>query len=377
MDNSNLDSVLERIAVRVVNDLIEGLIITDRDMNIIMVNPAFTRITGYESHEVIGKNPRMLSSGRHDSLFYRNMWESITHKGCWRGEIWNRDKHGRTYLQYITVTAMSDADGNVLNYVAVLLDITESRRAEEKLKKEIWLARQVQRVMLSEPIENEQIRINGIYRPSEDLGGDMYCWYRIDQHRYGVIIIDVAGHGVSASLVSSSIRSLLRGMIVRLQTPTLVMQELNDQMFRLFKEKEPEGLYSGFYFTAIYLLIDTKQQMVWYANAGHTPGRVINDEGDVYILDQGCVPIGMVPDLQVEEGVFSYTSSMKIVLFTDGLVEKPGTFLSESLADLDERIKRHYFLDNQLFVESLLHEQVAQIELEDDISLVSIQVFSA
>ncbi|BAU29917.1 sigma-B regulation protein RsbU (phosphoserine phosphatase) [Aneurinibacillus soli] len=377
MDNSNLDSVLERIAVRVVNDLIEGLIITDRDMNIIMVNPAFTRITGYESHEVMGKNPNLLSSGRHDSLFYRSMWDSIVHKGCWRGEIWNRDKNGKIYLQYITITAMLDTDGNVMNYVAVLIDITESRRVEEKLKKEIWLARQVQRVMLSEPIENKYIRINGIYRPSEDLGGDMYCWYRIDEHRYGVIIIDVAGHGVSASLVSSSIRSLLRGMIVRLQTPTLVMQELNEQMFRLFKEKEPEGLYSGFYFTAIYLLIDTNRQMVWYANAGHTPGRAINDEGEVYILDQGCVPIGMVPDIQVEEGLFSYTSSTKIVLFTDGFVEKPGTFLSESLADLDERMKRHYFLDNQLFVECLLNEQVAQIELEDDISLVSVQLFSA
>lgn len=376
MDNSNPDSLLERIALRVVNDLIEGLIITDKDMNILMVNPAFTRITGYESHEVIGKKPNLLQSGRHDRLFYRSMWDSIIHKGCWRGKIWNRDKSGNIYLQYITITAMVDEDGNVENYVGVLIDITESHRAEERLKKEIWLARQVQRVMLSEPIENEHIRINGIYRPSEDLGGDMYCWYRIDEHRYGIIIIDVAGHGVSASLVSSSIRALLRGMITRLQKPTLVMQELNEQMFRLFKEKEPENLYSGFYFTAIYLLVDTKQQMVWYANAGHTPGRVVNSTDHVRILDQGCVPIGMIPDLQVEEGMFSYESPTKIILFTDGFVEKPGISLSESLVDLDERMKRYYFWDNRLFIEQLLHEQTEQIELEDDISLVSIQLFS-
>ncbi len=112
----------------------EGMMVTDTEGSILRVNQAFTRITGYGANEVIGKNPRILSSGHHDAYFYQEMWERIKRTGEWEGEIWNRRKNGEAYPEHLTITAVKDADGRVMNYVATLMDITASKASEEEIK---------------------------------------------------------------------------------------------------------------------------------------------------------------------------------------------------------------------------------------------------
>jgi len=112
----------------------EGLLITDADNLILQVNKAFTRVTGYTAEEVVGRNPRMLSSGRHDADFYAGMWRSIKNTGAWRGEIWNQRKNGEIYPEFLSISAVKDASGNVTNYVAALSDITKSKQSEEEIK---------------------------------------------------------------------------------------------------------------------------------------------------------------------------------------------------------------------------------------------------
>ena len=112
----------------------EGMMVTDADGSILRVNQAFTRITGYGAEEVIGKNPRILSSGHHDAYFYEEMWERIKRTGEWEGEIWNRRKNGDAYPEHLTITAVKDAGGHVVNYVATLMDITASKASEEEIK---------------------------------------------------------------------------------------------------------------------------------------------------------------------------------------------------------------------------------------------------
>jgi diguanylate cyclase (GGDEF)-like protein/PAS domain S-box-containing protein len=112
----------------------EGMLITDAGGAILRVNQAFTRITGYAAADVIGKNPRILHSGRHDAYFYDEMWERIKRTGEWEGEIWNRRKNGDVYPEHLTITAVKDADGNVVNYVATLMDITASKASEEEIR---------------------------------------------------------------------------------------------------------------------------------------------------------------------------------------------------------------------------------------------------
>jgi len=114
----------------------EGIFITDADANatIIRVNSAFTEITGYTSEEVIGRNPRIFSSGRQPEHFYASMWESIHNTGRWKGEIWNRRKNGELYPEFLTITAVKDAEGVVANYVAMFNDITASKAAADQIE---------------------------------------------------------------------------------------------------------------------------------------------------------------------------------------------------------------------------------------------------
>ncbi|MDP2903726.1 MAG: diguanylate cyclase, partial [Methylovulum sp.] len=112
----------------------EGMIVTDADGVILRVNNAFTTITGYTAEEAIGKNPKILKSGRQDADFYAAMWADIHNKGAWSGEIWNRRKNGDCYPERLTITAVTDGKGIVTNYVGTLTDITMSQAAADEIK---------------------------------------------------------------------------------------------------------------------------------------------------------------------------------------------------------------------------------------------------
>ncbi len=112
----------------------EGVLITDAESNILRVNSAFTEITGYPAEEVVGRNPRILSSGHQDAGFYAAMWDSLKQTGSWSGEILNRRRNGEIYPEHLTITAVKGEDGRVTNYVAMLADITQRKEAEEKIR---------------------------------------------------------------------------------------------------------------------------------------------------------------------------------------------------------------------------------------------------
>ncbi|MDD4927887.1 MAG: EAL domain-containing protein [Gallionella sp.] len=112
----------------------EGMLVTDANGMILTVNRSFTKITGYLAEEVIGKNPRILSSGRHDKNFYDAMWASLNHLGYWEGEIWNKRKNGEAYPEHLCITAVKDKEGVIKNYVATLTDIIMNRDAAEEIQ---------------------------------------------------------------------------------------------------------------------------------------------------------------------------------------------------------------------------------------------------
>lgn len=109
----------------------ESIMITDAHSNIISVNPAFTKVTGYTPEEVIGKNPRILSSGFQDKAFFEAMWQSINATGKWSGELWNKRKNGEAYLEWLTIDTIFNTDGSVRARAALFYDFTEKKRIEE------------------------------------------------------------------------------------------------------------------------------------------------------------------------------------------------------------------------------------------------------
>ncbi|MBS0347907.1 MAG: EAL domain-containing protein [Proteobacteria bacterium] len=123
------------LASRVLSVSNEAVMVCDAHNHIISVNPAFSRITGYTEAEVLGHNPGMLASGRHDSRFYAELWQAINKHGEWSGEIWNRRKDGAVYPEWLSIATFTSKSGEILNYVAIFSDITSRKAVEEQVRR--------------------------------------------------------------------------------------------------------------------------------------------------------------------------------------------------------------------------------------------------
>ncbi|HUC92456.1 MAG TPA: EAL domain-containing protein [Paenibacillus sp.] len=123
-----------RLAAHVVDHISEGIVVTDSKQAVQYINKAFTQITGYTEQDIVGRTPRLLSSGKHPPEFYRGMWSDIAGTGKWAGDIWNRRKNGETFLESISITTVRDRSGSALNYIGVFKDVTVQRKLEEQIR---------------------------------------------------------------------------------------------------------------------------------------------------------------------------------------------------------------------------------------------------
>ena len=122
-----------QIAAGVFDHAAEGIMITDTLGNILDVNAAFSEITGYARDEVVGQSTRLLSSGHQNREFYAQMWTALKADGQWSGEVINRRKDGEVYSEHLTISAVTDAQGQALRFVALFSDITEKKKQEHRL----------------------------------------------------------------------------------------------------------------------------------------------------------------------------------------------------------------------------------------------------
>ncbi|WOT04457.1 EAL domain-containing protein [Shewanella youngdeokensis] len=123
-----------KLAASVFTHAREGIMICDAAGDIIDVNDTFSSITGYSREEVLGTNPRFLESGRHSREFFDSMWSALLNQKQWSGEIWNKRKTGEIFAELITISAVSDANGKLKNYVALFSDITSMKQHQQQLE---------------------------------------------------------------------------------------------------------------------------------------------------------------------------------------------------------------------------------------------------
>jgi diguanylate cyclase (GGDEF)-like protein/PAS domain S-box-containing protein len=121
------------ISDKIINEAIEGIIITDELNNIIRVNESMVSMSGFTKAELIGRNPRILKSDYHDKPFYDQMWEQISTKGFWEGEIWDRKKTGEVYPKWMSITIIKQVDGTIANYIGISSDISKMKKAEQDI----------------------------------------------------------------------------------------------------------------------------------------------------------------------------------------------------------------------------------------------------
>jgi diguanylate cyclase (GGDEF)-like protein/PAS domain S-box-containing protein len=123
-----------KLAAAVFDHSLEGILITDTHGTILAANDAVTRITGYSTEELIGQNPRLFKSGRHDPDFYTALWTSVRHYNQWEGEIWNKRKNDEIFPEWLSISAVRDENSQVQNYVSIFIDISKQKATEGRLK---------------------------------------------------------------------------------------------------------------------------------------------------------------------------------------------------------------------------------------------------
>nr|CRH04952.1 putative diguanylate cyclase (GGDEF) /phosphodiesterase (EAL), with bacterial extracellular solute-binding domain and PAS sensor domains [Candidatus Magnetococcus massalia] len=119
----------------VIENASEAILITDHQGQIIDVNPAYEQVTGYSADEVIGKNPNITQSGRHDASFYKTMWQTIRQTGKWEGEIWDRRKNGEVFPKWLTINTINNRRGKISHYMGIFTDISRQKSTEQTLEK--------------------------------------------------------------------------------------------------------------------------------------------------------------------------------------------------------------------------------------------------
>jgi diguanylate cyclase (GGDEF)-like protein/PAS domain S-box-containing protein len=174
----------------------EGIMITDANNCILRVNQAFTRLTGYSPIEVIGKTPSILESGRHNGAFYKVMWEKLIPEKYWQGEVWDRRKNGEIYPKWLTITAVTNPDGHVTNYVGAFTDLSEHKDAEAAIHRLAFydpLTNLPNRRLLNERLEQ------AITMSARNRHYGAIMMIDLDNFKF---INDTKGHGIGDQLLS-------------------------------------------------------------------------------------------------------------------------------------------------------------------------------
>ncbi len=293
-------------------DVHDSIIITDKNGKILRVNNSFTKLTGYSPEEVVGETPRVLRSGRHDKAFYHQMWQAIGATGHWEGEVWNKRKDGREYLQRLTIACVRNAAGEITHYVANGQDLTDQKRAEAE-HAEILAASSVQRALLpaTSPCIPGFDFAGGVY-PAECVSGDFFSYLDLGENRVGILVADVSGHGLGPGLLMSQTQANLRALAEFCSDPRELLHRLNEHC---------SWGTAGSFVTLFLGCIDTEARSFVYAGAGQQ-GFLLRADGGVEILESTGCPLGVIDEWnEPSSPATKLESGDMIVLPTDGIEE--------------------------------------------------------
>ncbi|MFD0674007.1 PP2C family protein-serine/threonine phosphatase [Cohnella sp. GCM10027633] len=215
------------------------------------------------------------------------------------------------------------------------------KERDSRMRQELTLARQVQESVLPDPVMDGNVRISARFQASEELAGDLYAWHKIDDSRWAVAVIDAMGHGLSSSLVSMFIASILKEAMRSLWSPRRVFGELNRRIMGLQCENE----LIQYYCTGLYFTVDTDSGTLEYANAGHPPGLLFRrGEPLAEMLPVTSPPLGLFEQAEIVTRTMPIGRGDSLYAYTDGIlspfegddekqIEQLMTYLGRDLDD--------------------------------------------
>jgi phosphoserine phosphatase RsbU/P len=308
-----------RILKNAVEQTADAIIITDNKASIEYVNPAFEATTGFTSREALGNTPMILKSGVHDDAFYKNLWATILSGKVFRATLTNRKKNGEVFFAEQTITPMRDSTGTITHFVTVIKDVTDLRKLQEQ-QFQMSLARAVQQQFYRmPPPQIEGYDLAGAAFPADAIGGDYFDFLMLPDNCIGIAIGDVSGHGVSSALLMAELRAYLRAYAQQSSDIGEILTQVNNALV--------SDLEQGRYATLIFCRLHPAYGTLVYANAGHTPGFILDSQGKVKkTLESTDIPLGFLPDHKFgcSEPISLYSEDI-LALLTDGITdaEKP------------------------------------------------------
>jgi PAS domain S-box-containing protein len=323
----------------------EGITIADMrlpDQPLIYINEGFERLTGYSAKSMFGNNCRFLQGTDTDPDTVKQIREALQTGTECTVEILNHTKNGVPFWNRLSLTPVKDSSGDVTHFIGVQSDITKRKNAETALrevnqklesanrhmKKNLDAAAKIQRSLLPDraPVSDE-VAFSWVFQPCDELAGDTLDVFPLDEKRFAVYMVDVSGHGVSASLLSVTLshwfsrhfeaaRDLKGGLkkdSVSSFSPVEIAEELNGQ-FKMDMENAQ-------YFTMCYGVIDVEAREFRYVAAGCPPVIVADTKGNSNTLVVEGFPIGIVDQPGYTENVVRLDSGGRVFLYTDGVTE--------------------------------------------------------
>ena len=243
--------------------------------------------------------------------------------------------------------------------------------AKERMEQDLNIAGQIQRLFLPKKIEEiKDVSIDAYYSPAEFIGGDYYDLVELDDHRYGIIIVDITGHGSSAAIVMSVISFIFHSIAQRIKDTAEMMRELNNELVERLEMKK--------FATGIFLIYDTEREVFEYTNAGHSSILLYKKKTDRIVEhDKGGVQLGIMKDLPYEKDEFAFEEGDIVLLETDGVDEtrdeKGRLFSTERVKNLLLHYKNRDAHELNQYIISELNKFRGNPVQQDDITMIALK----
>lgn len=306
---------------RVVEQIGDSVLLTDRQGVIEYVNSAFESTTGYSRHDVLGKTPRILKSGLHEEGFYRQLWGQVLEGHSFQGTIINRKKSGELCWTEQSITPIRDQAGDLTHFCSVMHDITGFQKKQEQ-EVQLRLARDVQRQFYATPPEVPGFDIAAAAFPAHETGGDYFDFIPMP-HGLAIAVGDVEGHGFGSALVMALTRAYLRSFAALGLELEQMLTQVNHMLL--------QDLGSECFVTLALAYLDVHKRSLTYASAGHVPSYVFDESGEVeFTLESTGLPLGLFPDIEFSRHPpISLRPGQLVLLLTDGITESPAPDATE------------------------------------------------
>ncbi|SDK34607.1 PP2C family protein-serine/threonine phosphatase [Sediminibacillus albus] len=374
-----------------------GFLTLSTEGAIVSMNEMLLRLLGYRRDELVGQHINVILSNSARVFFQLYFIPMVTQKGfveemylslatnhqseeipiLLNASMNESSRHKLIDCAFLPMQRRNDYEDQLLlaNKVAkdalnkkqIALEELEAKQDQlikinKQNQNELQLAKKIQETSLTDAFTNDRMQVESYYKASKELSGDIYGFYQINNHQYGVILLDVMGHGISSALVTMSLQSLYQKVIPKGMKPASVMKELDSHLHYLFHNDEEAWHYC----TAIYLFIDTEKHTIEYINSGHPPAIYHDKNGRQEELCATNPPLGTFEGIKYNSKTIRYAEGSRLLLYTDGVSELIGynylqdllmksrnavsQMKEEILLELNQKENSYYQKDDQCFI---------------------------